>query len=106
MAAKHDADVCLCGADVPRGVCPCPCQRCQAGRKFDAGLMKCPTCFTGMAPKGSNCPACLKAARKSEAARARHAAPETARKFHEATGITIKELRAALLAEAKKGTTR
>lgn len=100
--AKHEPDVCVCGADVPRGICPCPCSRCQAGRKFDKGLMKCPTCFTGMAPPKGNCPACIRAARASEAARERNAAPATAAKFLEVTGITIKELRAALLAEAKK----
>ena len=103
MTAIHNPDDCLCGGDVARGVCPCPCEKCQAGRKYLPGTVQCPTCFTGRCKPKTNCAACLASAKRSDAARRRSQVPTTAERFERLTGITIGELRDALLAEAHKG---
>lgn len=105
MAKKypHSADECVCGEDTwNRGtVCPCPCQQCHPPHSKDrcGGSLKrsCDACrvkiLKGWADLHNN----------NEAILEKHRIIEVAKQFQRVTGISVADLRKALLAESQKG---
>ena len=97
----HDPDVCGCGVDtLTRGSsCPCQCKQWHrdhddacCGRRLETACDECRVKMRRRAAEFS---------KRDAEVRERHRLLDVAKRFKEVTGISLKDLRAALLQEAK-----
>lgn len=75
----------------------------RAVRNPALSVLPCPTCDYGECPPGTNCDACLEAARQSDESRERERRQDLFEKLATAAGCRADELRNVLLGELAVG---